>query len=460
MRTLGADPQSLTDAALGAAHGDAVVIVSDSSTVNLRFARSTLTTDGDTRQRTVTAVAVVDGAVGVVSRSGVRHPQAAAELMATAEHVAEGNPPAEDAAPLVDGPQDDDYDSPPEFTEMAVFDAFVAGLREAFEAARAGDRGVYGFASHEITTTYLATSGGARRRHVQPTGTLDLTARAADGGASAWAGRASDDFADVDVRAVWAEASRRLDWAARRIELPPGRYETLLPPSAVADLLAYLYWSMSARSAAEGRTALSRPGGGTRVGERLSSLPLQLTSDPFRPGLRCLPFEVALASGEMSSVFDNGLSVQRTDWIRDGQLDRLVATRHSAAQTGLPVSPMVDNLVLESSQPGPDLDAMVAATERGLLLTCLWYIREVDPETLLLTGLTRDGVYLVEHGEVVGVVNNFRFNESPLSLLGRAGDLGPTERTLPREFQEFLPRAAAPPLRVPDFNMSSVSLAR
>jgi predicted Zn-dependent protease len=102
---------------------------------------------------------------------------------------------------------------------------------------------------------------------------------------------------------------------------------------------------------------------------------------------------------------------------------------------------------------------MIAATERGLLLTTLWYIREVDPQTLLVTGLTRDGVFLVENGEVTGAVNNFRFNESPVDLLGRATQASRTERTLPREWNEWFTRAAMPMLRVPDFNMSSVSPA-
>ncbi len=107
----------------------------------------------------------------------------------------------------------------------------------------------------------------------------------------------------------------------------------------------------------------------------------------------------------------------------------------------------------------PTLEEMIARTERGLLVTCLWYIREVDPATLLLTGLTRDGVYLVENGEVVGAVNNFRFNESPVDLLGRITEVGRTERCLPREWGDWFTRAAMPPVRVADFNMSSVSQA-
>ena len=139
-----------------------------------------------------------------------------------------------------------------------------------------------------------------------------------------------------------------------------------------------------------------------------------------------------------------------------GSLARLTTTRHTAALTGLPVAPGTSNLILDG---GGDrsLDDMVRGTERGLLLTCLWYIREVDPATLLLTGLTRDGVYLVENGEVTGEVNNFRFNESPVDLLGRATEAGRTEKTLPREWSDWFTRAAMPALRVPDFNMSSVS---
>ncbi|MGW7595932.1 metallopeptidase TldD-related protein, partial [Streptomyces rubiginosohelvolus] len=145
-----------------------------------------------------------------------------------------------------------------------------------------------------------------------------------------------------------------------------------------------------------------------------------------------------------------------TDWVRDGVLQQLITTRHTSALTGLPLAPGVDNLIVDAGGTR-SLEEMVASTERGLLLTCLWYIREVDPATLLLTGLTRDGVYLVENGEVVGEVNNFRFNESPVDLLARATEAGRTERTLAREWSDYFNRAAVPPLRIPDFNMSSVS---
>jgi predicted Zn-dependent protease len=145
--------------------------------------------------------------------------------------------------------------------------------------------------------------------------------------------------------------------------------------------------------------------------------------------------------------------------VRDGELAALMTSRHSATVAGLPLTPGVDNLVMTVDGASGDLDALVRGTDRGLLLTCLWYIREVDPQTLLLTGITRDGVYLVESGEVVGAVNNFRFNESPIDLLRRFGSASVTVPAFSREWGDYFPRTAMPALRVPDFNMSSVSAA-
>ena len=158
-------------------------------------------------------------------------------------------------------------------------------------------------------------------------------------------------------------------------------------------------------------------------------------------------------------MFDNGLPTGRTEWIRDGTLTALLQTRFSAELTGLTLTPYVDNLGLTVDGAGGSVDDVVADVERGLLLTSLWYIREVDPQTLLLTGLTRDGVYLVEGGEVVGATNNFRFNESPVALLDRFAAAGATVPAFSREWGDYFPRTAMPPLRVPDFNMSTVSEA-
>ncbi|WP_370411524.1 metallopeptidase TldD-related protein [Streptomyces fradiae] len=454
-------PYEIVERALELSRADGCVVIADEeSSANLRWAGNALTTNGVTRGRTLTVIATVDGAQGaasgVVSRSAVTADDLE-PLVRAAEEAARAAGPAEDAQPLIEGvPVSPDFTDAPAETSSAVFDAFAPALGEAFARARAGGRELYGFANHELTSSYLGTSTGLRLRHDQPNGTLELNAKSPDRTRSAWAGRSTRDFKDVDPAALDAELATRLGWAERRIDLPAGRYETLLPPTAVADLMIYQLWSAAARDAAEGRTVFSKPGGGTRIGETLSPLPLSLRSDPHAPGLESAPFVIAHSSGDDSSVFDNGLPVGPVDWVRDGKLAHLVTTRHTAGLTGLPMAPAAGNLILDGGGE-KSLEEMVAATERGLLLTCLWYIREVDPATLLLTGLTRDGVYLVENGEVVGEVNNFRFNESPVDLLSRATEAGRTEQTLPREWSDWFTRAAMPALRVPDFNMSSVS---
>ncbi|MFD3560727.1 metallopeptidase TldD-related protein [Streptomyces sp. NPDC058686] len=454
-------PHEIVERALELSSADGCMVIADeTSTANLRWAGNALTTNGVTRGRTLTVIATVDGkegtASGVVSRSAVTADDLE-PLVRAAEAAARSAAPAEDAGPLVSAvPHSGDFTDAPAETSSAVFADFAPALGESFARARAGGRELYGFANHELVSSYLGTSTGLRLRHDQPNGTLEVNAKSPDRTRSAWAGRSTRDFKDVDPGALDAELAQRLDWARRRVELPAGRYETLLPPTAVADLLIYQMWSAAARDAVEGRTVFSKPGGGTRIGERLTELPLTLRSDPNEPGLESAPFVLAHASGDSASVFDNGLPLTATDWVREGELARLTTTRHSAGLTGLPVAPAIDNLILDGGEDR-SLDEMVAATGRGLLLTCLWYIREVDPATLLLTGLTRDGVYLVEDGEVVGEVNNFRFNESPVDLLGRAVEAGRTEKTLPREWSDWFTRAAMPALRVPDFNMSSVS---
>ncbi|WDG32111.1 metallopeptidase TldD-related protein [Streptomyces sp. CA-278952] len=455
-------PYEIVERALELSATDGLVVIADEqSSANLRWAGNALTTNGVTRGRTLTVIATVDGAKGtasgVVSRSAVTRGDLE-PLVRAAEAAARGADPAEDAQPLVSGaPSSPGFTDAPAETGSEVFADFAPALGDAFARARAGGRELYGFANHELTSTYLGTSTGLRLRHDQPNGTLELNAKSPDRTRSAWAGRATRDFRDVDPAAMDAELAQRLRWAERRVELPAGRYETLLPPAAVADLLIYQLWSSTARDAVEGRTVFSTPGGGTRLGETLAPLPLTLRSDPHAPGLESAPFVIAHSSGDSGSVFDNGLPLAPTDWVREGRLERLTTTRHTADLTGLPVAPAIDNLLLEGGGER-SLEEMVAATSgRALLLTCLWYIREVDPATLLLTGLTRDGVYLVEDGEVVGGVNNFRFNESPVDLLSRASEAGRTEKTLPREWGDWFTRAAMPALRIPDFNMSSVS---
>jgi predicted Zn-dependent protease len=470
-----ATPQDTVERALAAARPgtQTIVIADESSTANLRWAGNTLTTNGVASTRSLTVISVdrrAGGAVGVgmVARSGVT-PDQVEDLVREAEKAAADAAPAEDAADLVTGEAGyrsaaAAWSARPSATDFGVFRSFSARLGETLRTAEAAGRKLYGFAEHGVTSTFVGTSAGVRARYDQPAGRLELNAKSADLARSAWAGVATRDFSDVDVAAVDAGLAERLSWQSRRVELPAGRYETLLPPTAVSDMLTYMYWSAGARDAGEGRTVFSRSGieaegQRTRVGERLSPVPLDLYSDPSYPGLECAPFVVAHASGRDSSVFDNGMPSPRASWLSAGVLSALHSSRYSARLAGLPATPAVDNLILSAPGASASLESMIATTKRGLLLTCLWYIRLVDPQTLLLTGLTRDGVYLIEEGEVVGAVNNFRYNESPVGMLSRVLEVGATEKTLPREWGDYFNRAAMPTLRVEAFNMSSVSQA-
>lgn len=454
------EPQEVVEAALaeaqrrGRAH-ETIVLVTDRADASLRWAGNSMTTNGESVTRSTTVISIVregDRAhVGSVRSSEVE-PAAIPALVAASQEAALAAPEARDAAPALPATETPgDWGTPVPMTGAEVFAGVAGSLARGF---RGGDT-LYGFARHVLETTFVATSTGLRRRYTQPTGSVEINAKR--GGGSAWAGISTPDFVNVPTDAMLADLAMRLDWSRRTVELPAGRYETLMPPSTVADMMIYLSWTMDGRGAQEGRSALSAPGG-TRVGETLTDLPLTLYSDPAAPGLACMPFVAASTSSERMSVFDNGMDIGRVDWLRDGAVNALAYPRAAAAEFDQPVAVPAENLLMTGGTAS--LADMVANTERGLLLTTLWYIREVDPTVLLLTGLTRDGVYLVEDGEVTAAVNNFRFNESPLDLLRRATEAGVSEVTLPREWGDWATRAAMPTLRIPDFHMSSVSQAQ
>jgi predicted Zn-dependent protease len=456
-------PQDLVEHALSVATLPCVLWVTEHAEANLRWANNALITNGEMRSRrlTVTATAeVADGvAAGTVTQeiAGVEDVNA---VVSAAEHLARTARPAEDAAPMVENyAHNDAWEEPPETTSIDVLGELAKGLGVALDGAHAARQLLYGFAEHAVGTTYLGSTTGLRRRGVRRTGRLELNGKTADLESSAWLGRTTPDFSDIDVAEAVDELTTRLGWAAKKLNLPPGRYETLLPPSAIADLMIYAYWTGNARDAEEGRNVFAGENGTTKIGRRLAELPINLTSDPQYPGLETIPFvDFASSLDGTSWAFDSGLPINATTWIQDGVLHELIRNRAHATRTGSQPTPPADNLIMDGGGTA-SLQQMISTTERGLLLTCLWYIREVDPERLLLTGLTRDGVYLVEDGEVVGAVNNFRFNDSPVELLGRISEIGAAELTLCREWNDYFNRTIMPPVRVPDFNMSTVSQA-
>jgi len=431
------------------------VIARRLSSVNIRWAGNTVTTNGDADDVQLSVVSVIGRRVASVTRTHFP-PEQLEGLVRESEAACRLRPEAPDYLPLLGAAEPPaDWDAPPADADIHVFDPFVPQLRALFDAAGRVQIATFGFAVFHTETTLLANSSGLRRRHTDRIGKVEITAKTPDFVRSSWVGQVTADFRDLDVAAMFATLQQRLGWALRQIAMPAGSYEVLLEPSCAADLAIGAYWFMTRRDADEGRSPYARPGG-TRIGERLFG-GMTIYSDPAEPRIESAPFHSGVESGGAFSVFDNGLVLPRTEWVRDGELRHLITPRYWAARVGLsnPV-PYVPNVIVAGD--GPEMAEMIAQSERALLVTCLWYIRTVDPQTALLTGLTRDGVFLVERGQVVGSVNNFRWNMSPIAALAQATQIGRTRLALPREHDEFL-RAKAPPLRVERFNMSSVSEA-
>ncbi len=232
-----------------------------------------------------------------------------------------------------------------------------SGLADPLARGFRGADQLYGFAQHAVETTFLATSSGLRRRYTQPAGSVEINAKR--DGASAWAGVGTPDFVGVSTDSLLEQLSMRLGWAssARRVAGRALRDD----PAAVGgrghdDLPG---WSMSGRGAQEGRTALSAPDGGTRVGEKLTDLPLTLYSDPAAPGSAARRSSTATSSSETLSIFDNGMNIGRVDWIRDGVINALAYPRAAAAEFGAPVAVAAENILMTGDST--ELADMIAA---------------------------------------------------------------------------------------------------
>ena len=314
-----------------------VVLVEEGSHADVRFALNTTTTNGVQRGRAVSVIVFAGQSSGTARRSGVVGADGVAEMVDAALADAKAAPAAEDAFALVepgDGVRSTSraFALPPEETDSGALEPVLSSLSGAFERATARDAVLAGFAELDLDTLYLGSSTGLRLSHAQPTGAVSLVGRTADGASSAWvaAPTIAPSLGEMEEE-VW----RRLDWATHRIALDAGRYEVILPPSGVADMMAMLaLGGIGGQDAEDGRTVFSKEGGGTRVGETIATLPFTLFSDPAEPGVECTPFVATAAGSSEVSVFDNGLPIGRTDWLRDGVLAHLRYHRAGAAALG------------------------------------------------------------------------------------------------------------------------------
>ena len=439
---------------------ECIVVVKDKTQANLRWAGSTLTTNGVIQERSVTVIAFVktgEGmATGGVTRTDVNLAEVPA-LLAEAIAAAKAAGKAEDFAPLATNLSIGDWSAPHIPTGPEVFSNFAPALGDMFSRSVADSIELFGYAEHTHETTWIGSKGGLRLRKDSPVGRVEMTGKSHDRTRSTWNGVETRDFKDVSVTSIDAQIRQRLTWQGRKVDLPAGRYDTLLPSGSVADIFTYMMWVSAARDAHEGQSVFSKKGGGTRVGEKLSNVGFQFFSDPAYKGLPAANFVATPVSSPFSSVFDNGQPIKRVDWFKDGVLQSLIQTRATAELTKLAFTPIGENAIISVDGGTGGLEDLVKKVENGLLLTTFWYIRMVDPNSLLLTGLTRDGVYHVKGGEVVGATNNFRWNDSPVSALNRIVHAGATEWTQPREWAGDIANMSTPPLVIKDFNMSTVS---
>ena len=439
---------------------DCIVIVKEKSQANLRWANSTLTTNGVIQERNVTVLAFVSTG-SVMSTGGVTRTNVAESeidsLLEEAISAARAAGPADDYAPLARDLAIGEWNDKHKPTGPEVFSKFAPDLGEMLKNSVKEKIELFGYAEHTNLTTWVGSKNGLRLRNDSPIGRVEMTGKSHNRTRSTWEGVETHDFKDVSIEKIERSIKERLEWQARKIDLPAGKYDAILPSGAVADLYTYMIWVSGARDTWEGQTVFSKKGGGTRVGEKLSNLPVNLFSDPSSKLLPGSPFVAHSVSSSLGSIFDNGQQTARVDWLKDGVLQNLIQTRASAQLTSLPFTPIGDNFFMEVPEAKGSISDQIKSMEEGLLLTTLWYIRMVDPNTLLLTGLTRDGVYYVKNGEVQGATNNFRWNDSPVSALGRIKSSSSSEWTQPREWAEYATHLHMPALTIADFNMSTVS---
>jgi predicted Zn-dependent protease len=454
------DMQALARKVLSFSKADeARVVIRSGWTGQTRFAGGEITTSGSSGDLTVTVVSTV-GRRRASATTNVADDASLRRAVETSEQLARLSPEDPELMPEL-GPQ--------QYQTINAYDQRTADLdadRRADAVARliAAARGVdptqdlfvAGYLEANATHgTAVATSKGLFAFHASTDVNLSDTVRTADRTGSGWASAGAREWGRVDAEALGRRAAEKAVASRNPQAMEPGRYTVILEPQAVADLIPLLLGAFNARTAEEGRSPFSRrgsgvPAGATMLGEKIADERVTLLSDPADPEIRGQPFD------------SEGLPLGRRVWIENGVLKNLSYSRYWARQRGLPESVAGGGGGgfgggggggggLKMLGGTKSLAEIIAGTERGVLVTHNWYIRFLDPRSASYTGLTRDGVFLVERGKITRSLKNFRWNESPLQMLNRIEEIGQAERTAARQVM--------PSLKVRDFNFASISEA-
>lgn len=404
---------------------------------NLRFARNTVSTSGGSDTLSLGVTSNI-GAKSGFATSNEFDAASLEKVVRRAEELARLSPDNPEHVELV-GPQT--YLEPRSFfssTAALTQEDRVRSAAASIKICRDEKLTAAGFLSDAAGFSALANSRGLFGYQRTTEVDFSVTARTDDGRGSGYGIADFDDAAKLDTAAITRIAARKaaLSQGARAIE--PGKYTVLLEPAAGATLIGNMVLAMNARTTDEGRTFLSKAGGGTRVGEKLMDERVHLYSDPMNPDLPGAKWA------------PDGRAQRRVEWIEGGVVKHLAYTRYWARKKGIPEdrapSAATRSFIMTGTNTG--LDDLIKGVKRGVLVTNLWYIRLVDAQTLLYTGLTRDGTFYIENGVIKYPVKNFRFNESPVIMLNNLEALGRPERVSNR---------LIPPMVIRDFTFSSLS---
>ena len=317
-------------------------------------------------------------------------------------------------------------------------------MQAVIEEAAAKKLNSSGFFTRTASASAFGNKRGNFGYHRRTSASYSATVRTPDGTGSGWAEDEGPRISAIDSRSLARRAIEKAVLSQKPRRLDPGKYTVVLEPHAVTDLVPGVVFSFSARSADEGRSFLTGRGGGNRLGEKVFSEKVTLRSDPFHPQLPGLPWGGGGGGGGFGG--GGGLPSQKMTWVEKGVVHNLFYDRYWALKTNKQPTPFPGSLILDGEDKS--LEDLIRSTESGLLVTHFWYIRTVNPQTVQLTGLTRDGLFWIEKGKIAYPVQNFRFNESPVRLLEKVLALGRPQRA---------GNMMAPPLKAADFNFASIS---
>lgn len=426
---------------------DAVVSVNSEDYGHLRFASNAFTTSGARENVSVGVTVWIGNRRGAASTNEIDDESLKATV-ALAEQLARISPADREYMPTLSKQTYKPVAGYAEATSNISVTSRAKTINSVITACEKAKVVGAGFHQARGSAGASATKNGNFSYDRSSLVSLSTTARTADGTSSGYFLRNHFDVAKLDTARVANEAIRKALDARNPRVLEPGVYPAILEPQAVVDLLGFFTFSFDARSAEEGRSPFSAPGGKTRLGEKIFDERLNIYSDPWHPDL----------PGSQSA--QGGLPAQKIYLVRNGVVENLTYSRFWAKQKGKEPTPGPVNGIIESSQPPVSLDDMIKSMDRGLLLGRFWYIRGLDPRTVMQTGLTRDGIWYIEKGKIQYPVKNFRFNQSVMQLLapGNIDMIGKSERVGSSEGQGGN-AALIPALKVKEFHFSSQSEA-